>query len=78
MCNYEDRYFLRVLDILFLDDIGQVPAEIVSALDVILLTFRYNDVFVGVLLVMYKMEHTKIQHIRGEPFYSLIVILLVF
>ena len=51
------------------DYIGQVPAEILSMLDIILQLFFNNDIFMGVLLVISTMEHTEIQYLNGKQFY---------
>ena len=48
---------LRILNILFLDEAGQISAEIVSVLDIILRRARQQYVF-GSLLVVTTMDHT--------------------
>ena len=60
--------FLRSVDILFFDEMGQVSALLMSILDMILRKVRHNNIFMGGVLLVFSMDHTQIQPIGGRPF----------
>ena len=59
---------LRILDVLFLDEIGQLPAEMLSTIDIILRRARNTDIFMGGVIIISTMDHTQLQPINGRPF----------
>ena len=67
-----------VLEILILDAILKVIDERIYVLYMILLQFNDNGIFMGVLLVIFTMEHIQIQPLKGKQFYFILIPLLVF
>ena len=59
---------LLILDVLFLDEIGQLPVEVLSTLDIILQRVRNTDIFMGGVIIISTMDHTQLQPINGIPF----------
>ena len=59
---------LRNLDVLFIGEIGQVPAEISSVIEIILRRVRDVQVFLGGLFIVSKMDHMQLQPVRGRLF----------
>jgi hypothetical protein len=59
---------LRILDVLFLDEIGQLPAEMLSTIDIILRRVCNTDIFMGGVIIISTMDHTQLQPINGRPF----------
>ena len=60
--------FLRTLDVLFYDEIGQLSAEMLSLLDCILRRIRSSNVFFGGVLCISTMDHLQLQPVVGRPF----------
>ena len=60
--------FLRTLDVLFYDEIGQLSAEMLSVLDLILRTIRGSNTFFGGVLTISTMDHLQLQPVVGRPF----------
>ena len=60
--------FMRSVDILFFDEMGQVSSLMLSILDMILRKVRHNNIFMGGVLLIFSMDHTQIQPIDGRPF----------
>ena len=59
---------LRSLDIIFLGKIGQLSAELLSTLDIILRKTQNINVFMGGIWIIFTIDHTQIQTIKGCPF----------
>ena len=59
---------LKMVDIIFLDEIGQVSAEVLSSLDLILRKIRDNNIFLGGVLFICTLDHAQLQPIEGRPF----------
>ena len=59
---------LRMLDILFFDEIGQLPAEIFAAIEIILRRVRDSNEFMGGVIIISTMDHTQLQPVSGRPF----------
>ena len=59
---------LLPLDILSCDEFGQVPAEFLSIIDIILRRINKNNLFLGVLLIICTIDHTQIQPIKSRSF----------
>lgn len=60
--------FLRSLDVIFFDEMGQVSAEMLNILDMVLREIRGSNVYMGGVLIIFTMDHTQIQPIKGRPF----------
>ena len=59
---------LKMIDVLFLDEIGQISAEMLAILDMILRRIRGNNIFLGGLLFICTLDHKQLQPIEGRPF----------
>ena len=59
---------LRTLDILFVDEIGQLSAELLSTLDIILRRIRCSSIFMGGILVIATIDQVQLRPIKGLPF----------
>ena len=60
--------FLRSVDIIFFDEMGQVSSLLLSMLDMILRKVRHSNIYMGGVLLIFSMDHTQIQPIDGRPF----------
>ena len=60
--------FLQLLNVIFIDEIGQVSSELVSTLDIILRKLRNNDIFFGGLLIISTIDYKQLAPIKGKPF----------
>ena len=60
--------FVRTLDVIFFDEMGQVSSEYLSTLDIILRKVRGSNVFFGGILIIFTMDHTQLQPVEGRPF----------
>ena len=63
----EKLNIIQVLDILFIDEIGQVSAEILSVIDIILRRLRNSQNVFGGILIIGTMDHTQLQPVSGRP-----------
>ena len=61
-------HFLRELNILFVDEIGQISAEMLSLLSLILQYIQGNKIFMGGLLLICTLDHKQLQPVEGYPF----------
>jgi hypothetical protein len=59
---------LLTLDVLLCDEMGQVSAEFLSIIDIIMRRLRSNNIFLGGLLIICTLDHTQIQLVKGRPF----------
>ncbi len=59
---------LKMVDILFLDEIGQISCEMISSLDIVLRRIRNNNIFLGGLLFICTMDHKQLPPDYGKPF----------
>ena len=64
----EKLQFLKEVNILFIDEEGQVSAELLSTLDMILRRIRNTNIFFGGVLVIGTMDHMQFNPIDGRPF----------
>ena len=64
----ENFNMLLILDVLFLDEISQLPSEMLSTLSIILRRVRNTDIFIGGVIIISTMDHTQLQHINGRAF----------
>ena len=53
---------------LFFDEIGQLPVELFSAIEIILCRIRQSTVFMGGVIIISTMDHTQLQPVNGRPF----------
>ena len=60
--------FIKSIDILFCDEIGQVSAEFSSSIDIGLRRVSNNNIVLGGLLIIGTIEHTQIQPIERRLF----------
>ena len=60
--------FIKLIDIIFNDEIGQVSAEFLSSIDITLRRVRNNNIFLGGLLIIGTIDHKQIQPIEGKLF----------
>ena len=57
-----------MIDILFIDEIGQLPAELLAVLDIILRRLRDTNIFMGGVIIICTIDHTQLQPVEGRPF----------
>jgi hypothetical protein len=60
--------FLLALDILFIDELGQLSSELMVTLDIILRKLHSNSIYIGGVLVVFTLDHTQIQPYDARPF----------
>ena len=60
--------FLWSLDVLFFDEMGQCSVEILATFDIISQKVRNINICFGGVLIIFSVDHTQIQPIRGQPF----------
>ena len=60
--------FIKSIDILFCDEIGQVSAEFLFSIDIVLRRVSNNNIFFGGSLTIGTIDHTQIQLSEGRPF----------
>ena len=62
---------LRAMDILFIDEIGQLPAETLSTIEIILRRIRnHSNVFMGGIIIISTLDHTQLKPVNGRPFFT--------
>ena len=66
--NNEKLLFLKSLNVLFIDEIGQVSAELLGIIDIILRKIRDNDVYMGGILIIGTLDHRQLPPVEGHPF----------
>jgi hypothetical protein len=59
---------LRVLDCLFLDEIGQLSSELLAVLDIIFRRVKDTNIFLGGVIIIGTIDHTQLQPVQGRPF----------
>ena len=59
---------LKMVDVLFVDEIGQVSSEMITCLDMILRRIKKNNIFLGGVLFICTLDHKQLQPITGKPF----------
>ena len=70
--------FVRTVNVMLCDEMGQVSAEFLATFDIILRRIRNNNIFCGGVLIICTMDHTQIQPIDGRPFLTSIHIIPCF
>ena len=61
-------YPLLTVDVIFLDEAGQISAELLAVLDIILRHIRKSSVIYGGVLIIGTMDHCQLQPIQATPF----------
>lgn len=61
-------HLLLAIDVMICDEIGQLSADFVAVLDIILRRLRDNSLYLGGVLVISTLDHTQIQSIDSRPF----------
>ena len=59
---------LRIIDILFVDEIGQLRAGCFATREIIFFQVRESDTFMGGIIVISIMDHSQLQPASGRPF----------
>ena len=59
---------LKMVDVLCLDEIGQISSEMLACLDLILRRVKNNNIFLGGMLFICTLDHKQLQPINGKPF----------
>ena len=57
--------YLRKLDVLFIDELGQILAELLSILDIILWSIHESTAYMGGVLVMATLDATQLPPVNG-------------
>ena len=65
--NPERLQFLRTLDVLCIDEMGYVSAEMLNVMDTILRYFRRKSSFMGGVLTLATLDHLQLQPIQAKP-----------
>jgi predicted GIY-YIG superfamily endonuclease len=60
--------FLRRLDVMFVDECGQVSAELLSVLDIVIRKIRDSSLFMGGVLLIGTIDQVQLRPINGLPF----------
>ena len=60
--------FLRSLNVIFFDEMGQCSAEMLATFDIIMRQVRNSNIFMGGVLLLFSIDHSQIQPIEGRPF----------
>ena len=76
--NAERLNIIRAIDVLFIDEIGQVPAELLSTIDMIIRRIRESDIIFGGVLIIGTMDHTQLESVNGKPFLLSSIIITCF
>ena len=66
--NPEKLDFLRSVNIIFFDEMGQVSDVTLAMIDIVLRKVRNSNVYMGGVLIIFSMDHTQIQPLTGRPF----------
>ena len=74
----EKLQILQMMDILFFDEIGQLSANMLSCLDIILRRVRDNNIFLGGILFICTLDHKQLPPINGKPFLVTPIVLTCF
>ena len=59
---------LRCLDVLFVDECGQLSAELLSVLDILMRRLRDSALFMGGVLIIGTLDQVQLRPIKGLPF----------
>ena len=59
---------LQMVQVLFLDELGQVSSEMLAVLDIILRKVRNSNTYLGGLLIIGTLDHKQLPPVKGKPF----------
>ena len=59
---------LRCIDVLFIDECGQISTEMLAVLDIVLRKVRDSNLFMGGILVIGTIDQVQLRPIHGLPF----------
>ena len=65
--NPEKLQFLRTLDVLCVDEMGYLSAEVLNVMDTVLRSIRCKSSFMGGVLVFATLDHKQLPPIRARP-----------
>lgn len=71
-------HVILTVDVIFFDEVAQVSAEQLSALDIILRDIRGSNIPFGGALILGTMDHTQIQPIQQMPFLTSTLVMTCF
>jgi DNA replication protein DnaC len=60
-------YILQTIDVLFVDELGQLPAQLMSVLDIILRRIRNSNQYMGGVLLISTMDPQQLRPMNGLP-----------
>ena len=60
--------FLCSMQILFIDEMGQMDDTMLAILDIILRKVKKSNIYMGGVLLIFTMDHLQIKPINGRPF----------
>jgi predicted GIY-YIG superfamily endonuclease len=64
----QEYHLLLSVDVLICDEIGQLAADFIAIIDIILRRIRDNSLYLGGVLIICTLDHTQIQSIDNRPF----------
>jgi GIY-YIG catalytic domain len=64
----EAMAFLRSLDVLFMDEMGQLSVDIISVLDIVMRRIRNSSLFMGGVLIIGTLDKVQLRPIKELPF----------
>ena len=67
MRSVKELEYIRSLDVLLIDELGQISAEVISAIDIIFRRIRNNSSFFGGALVFGSMDSQQLRPVEGHP-----------
>lgn len=65
--NPKQFSLLQKMEVLAIDEFGQVSAELLSVLDIILRTIRKNSLFMGGVYIIATMDNMQLPPVNGRP-----------
>jgi predicted GIY-YIG superfamily endonuclease len=67
LCSPRQLHYIRFIDILVLDELGQLSAELISTLDIIFRRVRESTAFFGGILVFATLDECQLRPVTGRP-----------
>ena len=65
--NPKQLAVIQALDVFILDELGQISAELLATMDIILRRIRNSTEFMGGVLILATLDSCQLQPIRGRP-----------
>ena len=66
--NNDKLLFLKSINVIFLDEIGQVSAETLCVLDIVLRRIKDSNIYLGGVLLIGTLDHKQLPPVTGHPF----------